>query len=94
MTQKKLQGCAVAKKRCYCVVATDMRFNDVVAMTPQEMMMVQLKFGERLDIADWTETFNLQPEQLTEFKGEKYGVETTQRLTYEDLMSMCTTGRI
>jgi hypothetical protein len=71
-----------------------MRFNDVVAMTPQEMMMVQLKFGERLDIADWTETFNLQPEQLTEFKGEKYGVETTQRLTYEDLMSMCTTGRI
>jgi len=81
-------------RRCYCVVATDMRFNDVVVMTPQQKLMIELKFGERLDIADWTETFNMQPYMLEELKGTKYGVQTDSRLTYEDLMSMCTTGRI
>tara|TARA_R110002153_G_scaffold218577_2_gene370996 strand:- start:110 stop:373 length:264 start_codon:yes stop_codon:yes gene_type:complete len=86
--------CLKNAKRCYCVVAQDMRFNDVVTMTPQEMTMVQLKFGDRLVIADWTETFNIQPDQLDQFKGEKYGVETSQRITYKDLMSMCTDRRI
>ena len=81
-------------RRCYCVVATDMRFNDVVVMTPQQKLMVELKFGERLDITDWTETFNMQPYMLEELKGTKYGVQTDSRLTYEDLMSMCTHGRI
>ena len=81
-------------RRCYCVVAADMRFNDVVVMTPQQKLMIELKFGERLDIADWTEVFNIQPDMLNEFHGTKYGVETQERITYEELMSMCTTGRI
>ena len=81
-------------RRCYCVVAADMRFNDVVIMTPQQRLMVQLKFGDRLDIADWTEVFNIQPDMLNEFHGTKYGAQTQERITYEELMSMCTTGRI
>ncbi len=86
--------CLKNAKRCYCVVAADMRFNDVVVMTPQQKLMIELKFGERLDIADWTEVFNIQPDMLNEFHGTKYGVETQERITYEELMSMCTTGRI
>jgi len=81
-------------RRCYCVVAADMRFNDVVIMTPQQRLMVELKFGDRLDIADWTEVFNIQPDMLNEFHGTKYGAQTQERITYEELMSMCTTGRI
>ncbi len=81
-------------RRCYCVVAADMRFNDVVVMTPQQKMMIELKFGDQLDIADWTEVFNIQPDMLDEFHGTKYGVETQERITYQELMSMCTSERI
>lgn len=77
-------------RRCYCVVAQDMSFNDVVVMTPQQRMMVELKFGHRIDIEDWTEIFNIQPDMLTEFHGNKYGVKTEERITYNELMHMCT----
>ncbi len=90
----KVCMCLKNAKRCYCVVAQDMRFNDVVVMTPQEMTLVQLKFGDKLVIADWTETLNIQPNMLKEFNGTKYGVETQERITFKQLMSMCTTGLI
>lgn len=81
-------------RRCYCVVAQDMSFNDIVVMTPQQKMMVVMKFGDYLEIADWTETFNMQPYMLEELKGTKYGVKTDEKITYEDLMSMSTDRRI
>lgn len=77
-------------RRCYCVVAQDMSFNDVVVMTPKQMVLAKLKFGDFITIADWTESFNMQPYMLEEFHGEKYGAVTMQRLTYEDLMGLPT----
>ena len=67
-----------------------MSVNDVVVMTPQKRLMIEIKFGERIDIEDWTQIFNIQPDMLTEFHGKKYGVKTEERITYSELMSMCT----
>ncbi len=29
--------------------------------------MVEIKFGDRIDIEDWTEIFNIQPDMLENF---------------------------
>ena len=76
--------------RCYAVIDKDMRFNDIVCMTKNQMLLAALKFGDQLEIADWTEKYNIQPFMLDEFEGEKYGVPTTKRMSFDELMLLGT----
>lgn len=76
-------------RRVWCVIADDMTFNDLVALSPKEKLLVDLKFGGTLTWEDWTEAFNIQPYMLEEIAKEHYyGASLHKELTFEKLMDM------
>ena len=76
-------------RRVYCCVAEDMTLNDLVALTPNQKMMCDLKFGAKLLWEDWTEAFNIQPSHLEETEMDHmYGARLHKGLTFERLMEM------
>ena len=78
-------------RRVYCVVAKDMSFNELVPLTNKELMWVKLKHGEFLTLEDWTETFNIQPKDLTLLKNNPlYGVYRADESSFKTLMQLCT----
>ncbi len=73
-------------RRVYCVVAADMSINELIPMTPQQMTLVKIKYGDRMEIEDWTETFNIQPSTLEDMPGGLYGKGTSKQFTFNDIM--------
>ena len=73
-------------KRVYCVVAADMSVNELVPMTPQQMTLVKIKYGDRMVIEDWTETFNIQPSTLEDMPDGIYGKGTSKQFTFDGIM--------
>ena len=73
-------------RRVYCVVAEDMSINELVPMTPQEMTLVKIKYGDRMVIEDWTETFNIQPSTLENMPDGIYGKGTSKQFTFDGIM--------
>ena len=71
--------------RCYCVVFNDMSFNEIIAMTPKQAMMLEFAHGADIEISDWTEEFNLQPHMLEEHD-TVYGSFATKH-KYEDVLA-------
>ena len=72
-------------RRCYCVVFSDMSLNDVVVMTAKQAFLLEIKHGDKIVIADWTETFNIQPHMFDELGPDKYGIDLTNKFTFEDV---------
>lgn len=81
-------------RRVYCIVAADMSVNELVPMTPQEMILVKIKYGDRMVIEDWTETFNIQPSTLENLPEGIYGKGTSKQYKFEDLMQLGTLASI
>lgn len=81
-------------RRVYCVIAADMSINELVPMTPQEMTLVKIKYGDRMVIEDWTETFNIQPSTLENLPEGIYGKGTSKQYKFEDLMQLGTLASI
>ena len=81
-------------RRVYCVVAEDMSINELIPMTPQEMILVKIKYGDRMVIEDWTETFNIQPSTLENLPEGIYGKGTSKQYKFEDLMQLGTLASI
>ena len=76
-------------RRVWCVIADDMSFNDLVALSPNEKLLVDLKFGDALTWEDWTEAFNIQPYMLERMAKEHYyGAGLHKELTFQKLMDM------
>ena len=76
-------------RRVWCVIAVDMTFNDLVALTKKEKLLVDLKFGGTLTWEDWTEAFNIQPYMLEKIAQDHYyGASLHKELTFEKLMDM------
>lgn len=76
-------------RRVYCVVADDMSFNDLVALSPKEKMLVDIKFAGKLLWEDWTSAFNIQPDHLLRCNNDhKYGADLHKELTFKKLMDM------
>ena len=73
-------------RRVYCVVAEDMSVNELVPMTPQQMTLVKIKYGDRMVIEDWTETFNIQPSTLEDMPDGIYGKGTSKQFTFDGIM--------
>jgi len=73
-------------KHCYCVVTQDMRLNEIVVMTPQEMTLIKIKFGDHMLIEDWTEIFNIHPETLEKIPDGIYGKSYNVSVTFNELM--------
>ncbi len=81
-------------RRVYCIVAADMSVNELIPMTPQEMTLVKIKYGDRMVIEDWTETFNIQPSTLENLPEGIYGKGTSKQYKFEDLMQLSTLASI
>ena len=81
-------------RRVYCIVAADMSVNELIPMTPQEMTLVKIKYGDRMVIEDWTETFNIQPSTLENLPEGIYGKGTSKQYKFEDLMQLDTLASI
>jgi hypothetical protein len=81
-------------RRVYCVIAADMSINELVPMTPQEMTLVKIKYGDRMVIEDWTETFNIQPSTLENLPEGIYGKGTSKQYKFKDLMQLGTLASI
>jgi|TARA_R110001592_G_scaffold20761_3_gene83799 hypothetical protein len=77
-------------KRVYCVVASNMSLNELVPMTPQEMTLVKIKYGDQLVIEDWTSTFNIHPGILEDMPDGIYGKGTSKQFTFNDIMQLGT----
>jgi len=73
-------------RRVYCVIASDMSINELVPLTPKEMTLVKIKYGDRIVIEDWTTTFNIHPSILDELPEGIYGKGTSKQYTFEDIM--------
>ena len=81
-------------RRVYCVVASDMSFNELVPLTDKEYMMFMLSKGDHYTVEDWTECFNIQPRDLVILhKHPIYGT-TSNRATFETLMQLGTQDSI
>lgn len=72
-------------RRVWCVIADDMSFNDLVALTPNEKLLVDLKWGNKLSWKDWTLAYNIQPYML-EPDNDKMSISLHKGLTYKKLM--------
>jgi hypothetical protein len=81
-------------KRCYCVVTQDMRLNEIVVMTPQEMTLIKIKFGDQMIIEDWTEIFNIHPKTLEKIPDGIYGKRYDVSVTFNELMQYDTQEHI
>lgn len=81
-------------RRVYCVVASDMSFNELVPLTHKEYMMFTLSKGEHYTVEDWTECFNIQPKDLIILHKDPIYGTTANRATYETLMQLDTPERI
>ena len=46
-------------RRCYCVVFTDMSLNDVMCLTPKQVFMLKLTHGDKIEITDWTDFYDM-----------------------------------
>jgi len=55
---------AELKTRCWCVIFADMTLNDVVVANGGEMLLLKLKYGDRIVISDWTSKYGLTPAML------------------------------
>ena len=73
-------------RRVYCVVAADMSVNELVPMTPQQMTLVKIKYGDQLVIEDWTSTFNIHPGILEDMPDGIYGKGTSKQFTFDGIM--------
>ena len=55
-------------------------------MTPQEMTLIKIKFGDHMLIEDWTEIFNIHPETLEKIPDGIYGKSYNVSVTFNQLM--------
>ena len=81
-------------RRVYCIVASDMSFNELVPLTHKEYMMFTLTKGEHYTVEDWTECFNIQPKDLIILHKDPIYGTTANRATFETLMQLGTPERI
>jgi len=77
-------------KRCYCVVTQNMTLNEVVCMTPKQAMWIKLKYADAIEVADWTDTFNIHPDTLRKLPDPLYGKSLQNEVTFEDIMQLGT----
>ena len=73
-------------RRCYCVVFNDMSLNDVMCLTPKQVMMLKLAKGDEISITDWTEFYGMTPDMVENMEPTKYGASMQCQYTFEDVL--------
>ena len=73
-------------RRCYCVVFNDMSLNDVMCLTPNQVMMLQIAKGDEISITDWTEFYGMTPDMVENMEPTKYGASMQCQYTFEDVL--------
>ena len=71
---------------CYCVIFNDMSLNDVMCLTPNQVMMLQLAKGSEISITDWTEFYGMTPDMIENMEPTKYGASMQCQYTFEDVL--------
>ena len=73
-------------RRCYCVVFNDMSLNDVMCLTPKQVMMLKLAKGDQISITDWTDFYGMTPDMIENMEPTKYGASMQCKYTFEDVL--------
>ncbi len=73
-------------RRCYCVIFNDMSLNDVMCLTPNQVMMLQIAKGDQISITDWTEFYGMTPNMVEDMEDTKYGVSMQCQYTFNDVL--------
>jgi hypothetical protein len=73
-------------RRCYCVVFNDLSLNDIMCLTPKQVMMLKIAKGNDISIKDWTEFYGITPDMVENLEPTKYGVSMQCKYTFEDVL--------
>lgn len=74
-------------RRCYCVIFNDMSLNDVMCLTPNQVMMLKIAKGDEISITDWTEFYGITPDMVENMEPTKYGVSMQCKYRFEEVLA-------
>jgi hypothetical protein len=74
-------------RRCYAVVFNDLSLNDIMCLTPKQVMMLKIAKGDQIDIKDWTEFYGITPDMVENMEPTKYGVSMQCKHTFEEVLA-------